>query len=76
MEWSGDWSDSSPLWTPALKRELGPQFSEFKDDGTFWMSFQDMVRHFMSINVCQVFDVELSSMAIGALSWHSPETMA
>ena len=22
-EWQGDWSDKSPLWTPAIKKQVG-----------------------------------------------------
>ena len=36
-EWTGEWSDSSPLWTAELKAELG--FTA-KNDGTFWMSLR------------------------------------
>lgn len=32
-EWNGAWSDTSPEWTPALKRDLGWTSA---DDGTFF----------------------------------------
>jgi hypothetical protein len=51
MEWTGDWSDASPLWTPEIQAELGEKVVQ-KDDGTFWMSFQDLLKHFVSLNVC------------------------
>lgn len=41
FEWKGDWSDNSSKWTPALKKEVG--FSEAKDDGLFWISYDDYV---------------------------------
>jgi len=39
IEWQGDWSDRSSLWTDRLRRELGvkPQ-----DDGVFWISMRDV----------------------------------
>ena len=43
IEWSGDWSDSSLLWTSDLKDELG--FTA-KDDGTFWMCLVDFASRF------------------------------
>lgn len=43
-EWKGDWSDSSPLWTDELRREV--QFDGSKDDGIFWMDFDDFRRIF------------------------------
>ena len=36
--WIGNWSDKSKLWTPALKEELK---LEVKDDGIFWMDFDE-----------------------------------
>ena len=49
VEWTGAWSDSSELWTPALKAELGFTAA---DDGTFWICFEDLVKFFTGINVC------------------------
>ena len=83
MEWSGDWSDHSPLWTPSLKQELGPQFSEFKDDGTFWMAFQDLVQHFMCVNICEVCVLIFSfqskkviTLLVGEIPRNSSQAMA
>lgn len=58
MEWTGDWSDESPLWNDAIRDEIklkvdGVDFST-ADDGIFWMSFEDVLKHFSSINVCLV----------------------
>ena len=83
MEWTGDWSDRSPKWTPALRAEvccislcdllpflifishvvanscyffLGggaiQMNSTDEDDGTFFMSFEDFLSNFDSVNVC------------------------
>jgi len=56
VEWKGDWSDYSPLWTRELRQELGDEFADNNspDDGAFWMSYTDMLKHFSGINVCQV----------------------
>ena len=35
---TGNWSDSSPLWTTALKTEVNFVAA---NDGMFWMSFED-----------------------------------
>ena len=43
FEWNGDWSDESSLWTEELKEAVGMTSS---DDGTFWMSFEDLQRYF------------------------------
>mmetsp|Transcript_7350 Transcript_7350/g.13248 ORF Transcript_7350/g.13248 Transcript_7350/m.13248 type:complete len:822 (-) Transcript_7350:36-2501(-) len=50
FEWQGDWGDTSDLWTDEIKEELNVVLAE--DDGTFWMCFNDLLKHFFSINVC------------------------
>jgi hypothetical protein len=51
-EWNGDWSDSSPLWTEELRAQVG--FDGARDDGIFWMDFNDFreVYGFWSVNKC------------------------
>ena len=51
FSWRGDWSDKSSLWTPTLKQRLMPHGA---DDGLFWMSFQDTMKYFDSIDVCKI----------------------
>lgn len=51
VEWKGDWSDSSPLWTARMKSKLGWVSA---DDGTFWMSLSDFVAHYASLYVCKL----------------------
>ncbi len=48
-EWTGDYCDSSPLWTAALKKELG---YEAEDDGAFFMSWEHFVMWFGGIEIC------------------------
>ena len=38
VEWNGNWSATSDLWTKELKAQLG---LSMLDDGTFWVSFND-----------------------------------
>lgn len=38
FEWKGRWSDKSDCWNKKLKKELN---FEAKDDGIFWMDFDD-----------------------------------
>ena len=40
---TGNWSDSSSLWTDALRAEVG---STVANDGHFWMSFTDYYNMF------------------------------
>uniref|UniRef100_A0A7S2ECG6 Calpain catalytic domain-containing protein n=1 Tax=Ditylum brightwellii TaxID=49249 RepID=A0A7S2ECG6_9STRA len=50
-EWKGDWSDKSDLWDkhPNIKKKLN--FVDV-DDGAFWMTYEDFIKVFTRINVC------------------------
>lgn len=53
-EWVGSWGDKSPEWstiTPEEKERLGLTFD---DDGEFWMSFQDFLKNFTTLEICDV----------------------
>jgi hypothetical protein len=55
FEWQGDWSDNSDLWNkhPGIRLEMGfPSGSNAKDDGIFFMSWDDFIQHFDGIDVC------------------------
>ncbi|KAK1158314.1 calpain-A-like [Acipenser oxyrinchus oxyrinchus] len=51
MEWTGDWSDDSPLWDeiPLWTRESFG-FTK-KEDGEFWMKFDDFCERFANVTV-------------------------
>lgn len=48
-EWTGDWSDRSPLWTETCKQQVNYQD---KDDGCFWISFDDYIKFFYITTIC------------------------
>ena len=62
-EWTGDWSDDSPLWTESMMKEVNFVAA---DDGAFYMSFEDFTRCFGEISVCQAGQVRtlLSASAL------------
>jgi len=43
FEWLGDYSDYSDLWTDELKEAYG--FTEVRDDGVFFMPYDDYFTH-------------------------------
>jgi len=45
-EWTGDWSDDSDLWTDALREAYGIRPSDAKDDGVFFISYEDYFTNF------------------------------
>lgn len=50
-EWKGAWSARGPQWTAALRSRLKESWSE--GDGTFFMSFEDLIRHFHHLDVAK-----------------------
>jgi len=51
LKWKGDFSDGDTKWTPELKSEVGAT-DLGQDGGIFWMTLQDLRRHFNSITIC------------------------
>lgn len=49
-EWNGDWSDKSEKWTPQLKEAVG---FEAKEDGIFFISFEDYIKFFYITTICK-----------------------
>ena len=52
-EWTGDWSDNSPLWTDTVKRQVN---YVNKDDGCFWIALNDYVQFFYITTICYYSD--------------------
>lgn len=53
VEWNGNWSPTSDLWTKELKVQLG---LSMLDDGTFWVSFNDLQHYFDRVCICKCID--------------------
>lgn len=53
-EWSGDWSDSSNKWTPALKKQLNVE--KAIDDGEFYMSYNDFIKYYVVLGICKLHE--------------------
>ncbi|XP_052002158.1 calpain-1 catalytic subunit [Xyrauchen texanus] len=49
-EWSGDWSDKSPLWK--LARPEDQRYNTVLDNGEFWMSMEDFCKNYENLDVC------------------------
>lgn len=52
FEWEGDWSDESKLWDthPNLKKKCMHEGA--KDDGIFWMCWEDFCENFTQLDIC------------------------
>ena len=53
VEWNGDWSDESEMWTQRAKNKCN--YVE-EVDGIFWMDFDDFLDNFSYLYVCRVLD--------------------
>jgi hypothetical protein len=51
-EWTGPWSDGSEQWTPKRMEKLGHRFG---DDGVFWISYRDLLRHYQHFDRTRLF---------------------
>lgn len=58
-EWKGDWSADSERWTRALRYKLGSQ-TFAKGDGTFFMSYEDMMIRFHHMDVAKTRKVGIA----------------
>eukprot|EP01004_Peranema_trichophorum_P010501 NODE_92_length_3836_cov_67.693779_g77_i0.p1 GENE.NODE_92_length_3836_cov_67.693779_g77_i0~~NODE_92_length_3836_cov_67.693779_g77_i0.p1 ORF type:complete len:1251 (+),score=148.92 NODE_92_length_3836_cov_67.693779_g77_i0:498-3755(+) len=52
-KWNGPWRDDDPQWTTRLK-QLTKTPEQYEECGTFWISFEDFVRHFRYLFVCRM----------------------
>jgi hypothetical protein len=54
-EWTGGWSDGSEEWTPEWMQKLNHRFG---DDGVFWISYKDLLRHYQHFDRTRLFGPE------------------
>ncbi|XP_066301939.1 calpain-A-like [Branchiostoma lanceolatum] len=70
-EWTGDWSDSSPLWDRVPQHERDRIGFTDKDDGEFWMDFKDFCQHFTEVTICTIGpDFDADAVADVDREWH------
>lgn len=54
VEWNGPWSDDSPEWKAVDATDFRRLNMTSKDDGEFWMSFDDFKRHYSKVEICNL----------------------
>lgn len=59
-EWKGMWSANSEQWTEKIRNELGKGVCQ-QGDGTFFMSYEDMVQRFDHMDVCKCHEGWISN---------------
>ncbi|XP_077984043.1 uncharacterized protein LOC144438758 isoform X1 [Glandiceps talaboti] len=70
--WKGDWSDESPLWTSDLREVL---MVHGASEGVFWMSLDDMLQYFDTVDVCKVNSDWSEARLSGVFPNHAGQSM-
>ncbi|XP_030627252.1 calpain-2 catalytic subunit-like [Chanos chanos] len=59
VEWTGAWSDNSSEWYH-VSDEDRDRLKQRAEDGEFWMSFSDFLRHYSRVEICNLTPDALS----------------
>ncbi|XP_075470261.1 calpain-3 isoform X2 [Ascaphus truei] len=54
VEWNGSWSDNSKEWSLIDKSEKSRLQHQISEDGEFWMSFDDFLKNFTKLEMCNL----------------------
>uniref|UniRef100_A0A8B9VUT7 Calpain-3 n=1 Tax=Anas zonorhyncha TaxID=75864 RepID=A0A8B9VUT7_9AVES len=54
VEWNGPWSDKSEEWNFINEAEKVRLQHKIAEDGEFWISFEDFMRHFTKLEICNL----------------------
>ncbi|XP_004605470.1 calpain-2 catalytic subunit [Sorex araneus] len=60
VEWTGKWSDNCPNWN-TIDPEVRERLTMRQEDGEFWMSFGDFLRHYSRLEICNLTPDTLTS---------------
>ncbi|KAJ1197480.1 hypothetical protein NDU88_001338 [Pleurodeles waltl] len=55
-EWTGPWSDNSEEWNSVSESERSRVGLTVKDDGEFWMTFDDWCNNFTNVDICRIIN--------------------
>lgn len=62
-EWNGAWADNAREWDYVSYEEKHKMQVVFKNDGEFWMSFDDFVNYFEKLEVCNLGPAVMNEIA-------------
>ncbi|XP_027028191.1 calpain-3 isoform X3 [Tachysurus fulvidraco] len=54
VEWNGPWSDNSKEWESISKEDKEKLHLQNAEDGEFWMSFDDFMKNYTKIEICNM----------------------
>ncbi|NWW02369.1 CAN5 protein, partial [Oreocharis arfaki] len=61
-EWHGAWSDSSEEWKKVSDSERKNLGLTVKNDGEFWMTFEDWCKSFTDVDICRTVNTSYFSL--------------
>uniref|UniRef100_A0A8C5S519 Calpain-2 catalytic subunit n=1 Tax=Laticauda laticaudata TaxID=8630 RepID=A0A8C5S519_LATLA len=53
VEWTGKWNDKCPNWN-GIDPKVRERLTQQHEDGEFWMSFSDFLRHYSRLEICNL----------------------
>ncbi|MGH0169889.1 UNVERIFIED_CONTAM: hypothetical protein FKN15_068835 [Acipenser sinensis] len=62
QEWNGPWSDSSEEWEKVGSSERENMGVTVKDNGEFWMAFDDWCKYFTGVDICRLINTSILSI--------------
>ncbi|KAK2531965.1 Capn2 [Columba guinea] len=60
VEWTGKWNDNCPNWS-GVDPEVREQLTRRHEDGEFWMAYNDFLRHYSRLEICNLTPDTLAS---------------
>ncbi|XP_014907204.1 calpain-2 catalytic subunit-like [Poecilia latipinna] len=64
VEWTGPWSDGSNEWKYVSEADKS-KLNHVAEDGEFWMSYSDFIKHFSKLEICNLTPDTLESDEFG-----------
>ncbi|KFP75545.1 Calpain-2 catalytic subunit, partial [Acanthisitta chloris] len=60
VEWTGKWNDNCPNWS-GVDPEVRERLTRRHEDGEFWMAFNDFLKHYSRLEICNLTPDTLAS---------------
>ncbi|KAJ7374387.1 hypothetical protein OS493_007489 [Desmophyllum pertusum] len=68
-EWEGAWGDKSSEWRKLSDSDKRDMNLDFKDDGEFWMSFEDFSTYYDKLEICHLGPDSAKTEADDKCNW-------